>query len=92
MKKYQFLYPAIFIQDEDNTYQVMFPDLDIYTDGKNLSEAYMYAKGLLKAYFTYILKYEIEYNKPSKIESILPNCKKNETVMFVDAIVETDEK
>ena len=88
MKKYQFLYPAIFIKDEDNAYQVIFPDLDIYTDGANLSEAYMYAKGLLKAYFTYALKYEIEYNKPTKLEKVLANCKENETAMYVDAVVE----
>ncbi len=90
MKKYQFLYPAIFIKDEDNTVQVVFPDLDIYTDGTNMSEAYMYAKGLLKVYFSYALKYEVEYNMPSKLETLLPKCKENETVMFVEALIEAE--
>ena len=63
----------------------------IYTDGKNSCEAYMYAKGLLEVYFSYALKYEIEYNKPTDLEKFLPQCKDNELVMFVDAIVETKE-
>lgn len=90
MKKYQFLYPAIFIKDEDESCQVLFPDLNIYTDGKNIDEAYIYAKGLLKSYFTYALKYEIEYNKPSKIENFIPKLKANEIVMYVDAMVDAD--
>ena len=91
MKKFQFLYPAIFVRDEDDSYQVFFPDLNIYTDGKNSCEAYMYAKGLLEVYFSYALKYEIEYKKPTDLEKFLPQCKDNELVMFVDAIVETKE-
>ncbi len=91
MKKFQFLYPAIFIKDEDGSYQVIFPDLNIYTDGKNMSEAYLYAKDLLKVYFTYAVKYEVEYNKPSKIENMIPKCKANETVMYIDAIVEAEK-
>ena len=91
-KKYQFLYPAIFMKDEeDGSCQVVFPDLNIYTDGKNISEAYLYAKDLLKVYFSYALKYETEYNKPTKLETLFPKCKPNETVMYIDAIVEADE-
>ena len=45
MEKFkQYLYPAIFVKDEDDAYQVIFPDLDIFTDGVNLSEAYLAAK------------------------------------------------
>ena len=88
MKKYHFLYPAIFVKDEDGACQVLFPDLNIYTDGKNMSEAYLYAKDLLRVYFTYALKYETDYNKPTKLEALLPKCKNNETVMYIDALVE----
>ena len=91
MKKFNFLYPAIFIKDEDDgSYQVIFPDLNIYTDGKNLSEAYLYAKDLLRVYFSYAVKYDVEYNLPSKLENILPKCKPNETGMLVDAFVEEE--
>ena len=91
MKKYQFLYPAIFIKDEDESCQVLFPDLNIYTDGKNMDEAYIYAKGLLKAYFSYALKYEIDYNKPTKIEDLLAKLKPNEIVMYVDAMIDVEK-
>lgn len=87
--KYHFLYPAIFIKDQDGC-QVVFPDLNIFTDGKNLSEAYLYAKDLLKVYFSYALKYEIDYNKPSKIECLMPKCRQNESVMYIDAVVEAE--
>lgn len=92
MKKYyqQYLYPAIFIRDEDDSYQVIFPDLNIYTDGKNLSEAYLCAKELLRVYFSYAVKYEIDYNKPTKLEVLAPKCKPNETVMYVDATVDKE--
>ena len=88
MKKYQFLYPAIFIKDEDGSCQVIFPDLNIYTDGKNMSEAYIYAKDLLKVYFSYALKYDVEYNRPTKLENLVSKCKPNETIMYIDTIVE----
>ena len=47
-----FVYPAIFVKDnvEDN-YKVLFPDLEITTDGQFVEEAFLYAKELLKAYF-----------------------------------------
>lgn len=89
MKKYQFIYPAIFVKDEaDGSYQVIFPDLNIYTDGKNMTEAFVYAKDLLKVFFTYAIKYEAEYSKPSKLENVMAKCKPNEVVMYVDTYVE----
>ncbi len=91
IKRRQFLYPSIFIRDEDGSYQVIFPDLNIYTDGQNLSEAYINAKNLLKVYFTYATKYEVDYPKPTKLENILPKCKDKEIAMYVDAIVELSE-
>lgn len=89
MEKFsQYLYPAIFVKDEEGAYQVIFPDLDIYTDGQNLTEAYLSAKELLRVYFTYVHKYEVEYNTPSKLDSLSKRCKENETVLLVDAYVD----
>ncbi|MDE6583680.1 MAG: HicB family protein [Clostridia bacterium] len=87
MKKYQFLYPAIFVKEEDG-FQVFFPDLGIYTHGKNMSEAYLYAKEILRVYFSYALKYETEYSDPTRLEVFAEKCKPNETAMYIDAIVE----
>lgn len=89
MEKYkQYLYPAIFVEDEEGSYQVIFPDLDIYTDGKNLTEAYLSAKELLRVYFTYVHKYEVEYNTPTKLDVLAKKCKEKETALLVDAYVE----
>ncbi len=92
-KTIEFLYPAIFIKDEDDgSFQVIFPDLNIYTDGKNLSEAYMNAKDLLTVYFTYAFKYETEFNMPSKFEQLASKCKSNETLMLINATIEPEKK
>ena len=89
-KKVQFLYPAIFVKNEDDSIQVVFPDLEIFTDGKNIAEAYLNAKDLLWVYFSYAVKYETDFNPPSKIEALLPKCKKAESVMLVEAIIEVE--
>ncbi len=88
-RKLQFLYPAIFVKDEDGTYQVVFPDLDLSVDGKNLSEAYLKAKDLLYVYFNYAIKYDTEFNQPTKFEVLSGKCRANETVMYVDAVLDT---
>ena len=36
----RYVYPAIFVKDEDDSYKVLFPDLDISTDGKIMEEAF----------------------------------------------------
>ena len=92
-KRIEFLYPAIFVKEEDSeNYQVIFPDLNIYTDGTSLSNAYLNAKDLLTVYFTYVLRYETDFNLPSAIENLAPKCKPNETVLIVNATVVPDEK
>ena len=88
MKKIDFIYPAVFVKDENDSYQVFFTDLNIYTDGKNLDEAYMNAKDLLLSYFTYAVKYEIDVYKPSSVEQLSKRCRPGELVMLVDALVE----
>lgn len=89
-KRLQFLYPAIFIKDEDDSYQVIFPDLNIYTNGNNMTDAYIRAQELLRVYFSYATKYETECNAPTKVEALVPKCKTNEVVMIVPANIEID--
>ena len=46
-----FVYPAIFVKDqEDNTYKVFFPDLELITDGAFVEEAFLYAKEIGRAH------------------------------------------
>ena len=57
MKNY--VYPAVFIKDKENDiYRVLFPDIELTTDGTVVEEAFLYAKEFLKAYFVYIEKYD----------------------------------
>ena len=83
----QFIFPAVFFQEEDNTeYTVVFPDLNIHTEGKNLVEAFLFAKDYLRLFCSYARKYDIEIEQPSKYVDI---CKKfpNTICMRVDTII-----
>ena len=84
MKSY--IYPAIFIKDkEDNVYRVLFPDLEVTTDGAIVEEAYLYAKECLKSYFKYVEKYDLDFNMPTDFEDIKRSANPNDYVMLVDA-------
>ncbi len=80
----QFIYPAIFYNDEDEV-KVYFPDLDISTSGVNYSEAFLFAKDLLRVYFLYVLANNLDFDFPSKIEDV--KCEKGQKTFFIDAII-----
>jgi len=82
----QFLYPAIFFKLEDE-YRVIFPDLDISTDGRTYEEAYMFAKDLLRVYFIYVLKHDLDFNFPSSYEDLVATSSAGETITMIDAII-----
>lgn len=81
----QFLFPAIFFKEEDR-YIVLFPDLNITTEGETIEEAYLFAKDSLKVYCSYAEKFELEVDTPSKYETV---CEKNKNnlIMLVDCFV-----
>ncbi len=83
-----FVYPAIFIKDkEEEVYRVLFPDLELTTDGTFVEEAFLYAKEALKAYFVYVEKYDLDFNMPTEFDSVRMCTKPNEFVMLIDADV-----
>lgn len=83
----QYIFPAVFFQEEgEDDYTVVFPDLNIYTDGKTLVEAFLFAKDYLKVYCTYAKKYEMEIAKPTKFIDVATKFP-NATCMLVDALV-----
>lgn len=83
----QYIFPAIFFQEEGETdYTVVFPDLNIYTDGKTLVEAFLFAKDYLKVYCTYAKKYEMEIATPTKLTQIMEKFPKS-ICMLIDALV-----
>lgn len=89
MKRY--IYPAIFVKDEEKgEFNVYFPDLEIVTDGRFVEEAYLYAKASLREYFSYIEKFDLDYNLPSLFEDVRKNVGKEEFILLVDA--EVDDK
>lgn len=81
-----FLYPAIFFKVDDE-YQVHFPDINLSTDGINMEEAYLYAEEFLRSYFTYVLKFDLDFNYPTDYESIVKKLNRDETCMLVDVTV-----
>ena len=86
----QFLFPAVFFE-EDGKYVVLFPDLNITTEGDSIEEAYLFAKDSLKVYCTYIVKYELDIGTPTKFEKV---CKDNpqKLVMLVDCFIMPNKK
>lgn len=89
MKRYT--YPAIFVKDEEkNEFNVLFPDLEIVTDGRFVEEAYLFAKASLKEYFLYAERFNFDYNYPSSFENVRKVVGKEEFVLLVDT--EIDEK
>ncbi|MCI8555608.1 MAG: hypothetical protein HFI85_03440 [Clostridia bacterium] len=88
-----FVYPAIFIKDDDEeVVRVLFPDLELTTDGSFIEEAYLFAKEMLKAYFTYIEKYDLDFNQPTDFDIVKKSCEEGDIVMLVDAEIEGKEK
>ena len=88
-----FVYPAIFIKDDDEeVVRVLFPDLELTTDGSFIEEAYLFAKEMLEAYFTYIEKYDLDFNQPTDFDIVKKSCEEGDIVMLVDAEIEGKEK
>ena len=85
-----FLYSCLFTEKIDGKgYDAYFPDLDLRTDGDNLSEAFLYAENLLLTYAKYIVKYDCEIKKPTRLEELEDKFKdKQGRWMLVSALVD----
>lgn len=86
--QHQYVFPAVFIKEEGDSYTVMIPDLGLVTDGPSIEEAYLFIKDYLEVFCRYALKLEEEILVPTKFEKIVEN-NKNNLVMLVDAIVDS---
>ncbi len=82
----QFVFPAVFIKEEDDTYTAMIPDLNLVTDGDSIEEAFIFIKDYLRTFCSYAIKLQEDILIPSKFEEI-KIYNKNNTVMLIDAIV-----
>lgn len=81
----QYVFPAVFYNEGDSVTAVI-PDLNIFTDGTSIEEAYLFIKDYLRVYCTYAKKYDIEVDSPSTIEAIQEKYAPA-LVMIVDAVV-----
>jgi len=84
----QYVYPAVFLAQDDGSYTAYIPDLNLSTDGDTIEEAYLFIKDYLMVYFKYAGKLDEEPPMPTKFE-ILKDKNKKSVVMLVDAIVES---
>lgn len=82
----QYVFPAVFIKNEDESFSVVVPDLNITTDGNTIEEAYLYIKDYLRIFCEYAVKMDEDILMPTKYETICERFKKN-YVMLIDAVV-----
>ena len=82
----QYVFPAVFIRNEDESFSVVVPDLNITTDGNTFEEAYLYIKDNLRIFCEYEVKMDEDILMPTKYETICERFKKN-YVMLIDAVV-----
>ena len=82
----QYVFPAVFVKKEDETFSVFVPDLNITTEGDSIEEAFLYIKDYLRIFCEYAIKMDDDILIPTKFEKIAEKYKKN-IVMLVDAIV-----
>ena len=82
----QYVFPAVFIKNEDESFSVVVPDLNITTDGNTIEEAYLYIKDYLRIFCEYAVKMDEDILIPTKYETICERFKKN-YVMLIDAVV-----
>ena len=67
----EYVYPAIFHKNEDESYTVIYPDLPgCISEGKNLANALLMAQSALKQWIGYLVDKEQEIPSPSALEDI----------------------
>ena len=81
----QFIFPAVFFKDGDSV-AVVFPDLNITTEGDSVEEAYLFAKDYLRVYCNYAIKFDLDIERPSKYEFVVDKFP-TRTVMLIDALI-----
>jgi len=74
----QFVYPIVlYFDNETNYYTVAFHDLDIYTEGETVEEAFLKAHEFLEAYFDCLVEFNETPEEASKYLKVLEKHKKD---------------
>lgn len=88
--KQQFVYPAVLYYDEENNnYAVAFNDLDIYTEGDSVEDAFKSAKEYLFAYLECSNHINNELEQPTSY-IIVKNEHQADIVLLVDSELDSE--
>lgn len=80
----EYVYPAVFHENEDGTYTIIFPDLPgCISEGKSLGNAMKMAEAALTQWIEYLKDEKEDIPKPSQLQSI--ELENNEFVNFIRA-------
>ena len=83
----KYTYPAVFTEEEEGRYSVLFPDLDgCYTCGDNLADAIYMAEDVLAFTLYDYEKKKIDIPKPSDIAKIKHGKKEFVSYVLCDTI------
>ena len=78
----EYVYPAIFHKNNNNSYTVIFPDLSgCITEGKSLAEAMRMAQSAINQWIEYSKDKNLQIPKPTEINNIKVNS--NEFVRLI---------
>lgn len=71
-----YIYPAVFYPEENNTYSVIFPDLnDLATQGNTLEEAFKMAQDVVSLYIFTAIRDGEKLPTPSDLKDITKDTK-----------------
>ncbi len=88
--KQQFVYPAVLYYDEENNnYAVAFNDLDIYTEGDSVEDAFKSAKEYLFAYLECSNHINNELEQPTSY-IVVKNEHQADIVLLVDSELDSE--
>ena len=67
----EYVYPAIFHENEDKSFTILFPDLPgCISEGKNLANAIYMAQSALSQWMEYSIDKSLEIPSPSNLQEV----------------------
>ncbi|MDO4285017.1 MAG: type II toxin-antitoxin system HicB family antitoxin [Eubacteriales bacterium] len=82
----EYVYPALFHKNEDDTYTVLYPDLPgCISEGKSLPNAMYMAESALSQWMEYLTDKKLDIPSPSSLSAVIPG--ENEFVNLIRADV-----
>ena len=82
---HQYIFPVVFMKEEDETYSAFVPDLNLSINGDTIEKTFLLIQDYITVYCPYAQKIGEEDSLiPTKYEKIV-ETNKTRTVMLVDA-------